>query len=527
MIVKMGVFALFWAYLCCLCLPQNQLLRKMKLIKLSLIAITLMVQLPSAWAQRTLTLDECRDLALQSSHELEQAATKMDMAKYDKRIAFANYFPNISATGTYMHNSRNISLVSDEMSAALTSMGTTVQGQINNTMQELTQAIMSNPKAAAEYLMSPLWQTVLGSLSKTDVSEVLNAIGTQIDDALHLDTKDMFAGAVSLQQPIFVGGKIINANKIAALAQELAQVQYNGTRSDVLLGVEQAYWQVVSVAAKKSLAESYAELLHSMEHNVQLSADEGLATASDLLAVKVKANEADMLLTKSSNGLALSKMLLCKLIGLDLQTDIVLADEGTDKLSQPVFDADKDTKDVIADRPETRSLSLGADIYDKKVAIARADMMPKIALTANYLVSNPSVYNGFQKEWGGMFNAGVVVNVPIFHGFEALQKTRKAKAEATLYRSRYSDACELITLQLSQLRLRRNEAFERMVMAESHIDSAEENLRKATLGFSEGVVDSNTALAAQTAWLQAHSEYIDAGIELQMTAAELRKAEAR
>ena len=119
------------------------------------------------------------------------------------------------------------------------------------------------------------------------------------------------------------------------------------------------------------------------------------------------------------------------------------------------------------------------------------------------------------------------MNIPLFHGFEALQKTRKAKAEATLYRSKYDDACEMIALQLSQLRLKRDEAFSRLRMAESHLDSAEENLRTATIGFNEGVIDSNTALAAQTAWLQAHSEYIDSAVELQMTASGLRNAEAR
>ena len=499
----------------------------MKQIKICLIAFATLCSMPIATAQRTLTLEECRSLALENSRDLEQAATKVEMAGYDKKIALANYFPNISATGAYLYNSRNISLVSDEQSEALRGMGTAVQGQVGSLTESLTQAIMTNPSAAAEYMNSPMWQTVLGALSKTDVSEALNTIGREVDEAFHLDIENVFAGAVSLQQPIFMGGKIINANKIAALAKELADAQYDSERRDVLLNVDQAYWQVVSVAAKKELAESYADLLHSMEHDVQLSADEGVATSSDLLSVKVKSNEADMLLTKSTNGLKLAKMLLCKLVGLDLNTEITLADEGGEVIAQPIFDADKELDEVLADRPETRSLSLGASIYDRKVAVARADMMPKVALTANYLVSNPSVFNGFNKDWGGMFSAGVVVNVPIFHGFEALQKTRKAKAEATLYRSKYDDACELITLQLNQLRLKRSEAFEKLRMAESHLDSAEENLRTATVGFNEGVIDSNTALGAQTAWLQAHSEYIDAAIELQMTASELKNAEAR
>ena len=154
-------------------------------------------------------------------------------------------------------------------------------------------------------------------------------------------------------------------------------------------------------------------------------------------------------------------------------------------------------------------------------------MMPKVALTANYLVSNPNAYNGFQNKWGGMFNVGVAVNIPIFHGMEATQKTRKAKAEATLYRSQYEDACNMINLQVTQLHKQQEEALEKLAMAESNLKSAEENLRTATVGFENGVVTSNTALAAHTAWLQAHSEIIDAGIELQMVNVNLNKAEGR
>jgi outer membrane protein TolC len=117
------------------------------------------------------------------------------------------------------------------------------------------------------------------------------------------------------------------------------------------------------------------------------------------------------------------------------------------------------------------------------------------------------------------------VNIPIFHAFEALSKTRKAKAEATLYRSQLTDAKEMIRLQVTQLRKQENESLEKLTMARNNLLSAEENLRTATVGFEEGVISANTALAAQTAWLQAHSEYIDAGIELQMLAAALDKAE--
>lgn len=488
------------------------------------VSLAIMTALPAA-AQQTLTLDRCREMAIDNNKELEQARTKVEMAGYDKKIARANYFPNISATGAYLYNEKNIALISDDASSTLTNLGTTVQGQLSSGVSSLMQAIQSNPSALVEYMGSPMWQTIVGSLSQADVSAALNQIGTEIDDALHLDINNVFAGVVSLQQPVFVGGKIVASNKIANLAEELSRTQYDQKYQEILITVDQAYWQVVSVANKKKLAEEYADLLHKMEKDVEVSLLAGVATKSDELSIKVKANEADMLLTKATNGLVLSKMLLCKEIGLDLNSDIMLADEGLEVMRVPQMLEAKDMEEIYASRPETRSLDLASQIYAKKVTVARADMLPQIALTANYLYTNPSSFNGFENKWGGMFSAGVMVKIPIFHGFEAMQKTRKAKAEATLYTSQYEDAKNLINLQVTQLRKEMDEGMEKLMMAENNLENAEENLRTASIGFEAGVVTANTALSAHTAWLQAHSEYIDAGVELQMTRANLQKAQ--
>ena len=189
-----------------------------------------------------------------------------------------------------------------------------------------------------------------------------------------------------------------------------------------------------------------------MENDVAVAVKEGVATESDALQIKVKANEADMLLTKANNGLTLAKMLLCKEIGLPLDSDITLADETLSDIPLPEMLEEKNLDDIYADRAETKSLELASQIYEGKVDVARADMMPQIALTANYIVTNPNLYHGFSHKFGGMVSAGVMVNIPIFHGFEAIQKTRKAKTEASLYRLQLDDAKDLINLQVTQLR---------------------------------------------------------------------------
>ena len=465
--------------------------------KLTILAATLLLgaAFPCALeAQQVLSLDECREMAVQNNKELEQAEIQTQLAEYDKKIARANYYPNISAMGSYMYRTGEISLVTDEESALLQNMGTLIQS---------------------------------GLPDGIDVSEMLNQLGVQLDEALHLDNHNSFIFGVSLQQPLFMGGKIINSNKIAALAEEMAHEQYDQKYQELLVTVDQAYWQIVSIAAKKRMAEEYAELLHNLERDAEISRREGVATSSDVLQVKVQANEADMLLTKADNALILAKMLLCKEIGIDLHSDITLEDETAEEIPLPELTREKDLDEILSDRPEARSLELATQIYDGKVKVARADMMPTLALTANYLMTNPNLTNGLETNFGGFFTVGATVSVPIFHGFEANLKTRRAKAEARIYQSKYADACEAINLEVTQLRQQRDEAYEKLTMARSNLESAQENLRTATVGFENGVVDANTALSAHTAWLQAQSEYVDAGIEIQMNNVSLRKAEGR
>lgn len=488
-----------------------------------IIAAALCVLPTYAGAQQVLTLDECRQMAVENNNSLKTAQQKIKVAGYDRNIALANYFPKITATGTYMYTSRDWKLIDDDKAVEIQNAGTTLQNDVTNKMMQ----IMSDKDVMTKYMTDAAFKKLIDGLQTTDIATPINAIGQHITDALTLDMHNLCGAVVSVQQPVFMGGKIVASNQMAKYAEELAQSQYDAEHAQVLADIEQAYWQIVSIAAKKNLAENYADLLRQMGKDVDALVAEGFATPSDALTIKVKMNEAEMLYTKATNGLALAKMLLCKECGLPLDSEITLADETLDAIPVPQMSPVISDEEVYAARPEIRSLDLAKKIYDKKVAVVRADGLPTVAVMANYAVTNPNVYNGFQNKFGGFFSAGVLVNVPIFHGTEAIQKTRKAKAEAALTQYRLDDAKEMISLQVAQLRQQEGEALEKLTMAESNLENAEENLRVATAGWNEGMIASNVVLQAQTAWLQAHSEYIETGVELQMCSVNLAKAEGR
>ena len=60
-------------------------------------------------------------------------------------------------------------------------------------------------------------------------------------------------------------------------------------------------------------------------------------------------------------------------------------------------------------------------------------------------------------------------------------------------------------------------------MTLENLASADENLRQAQVGFKEGVMTIDNVMEAQTAWLKANSERVDAQIEVQLCNTYLQK----
>ena len=461
-------------------------------------------------AQTSLNLDSCRALALANNKDLLISHEKINAAHYQRKAAFTNYLPNFSATGAYMRNQKEFSLLNNDQKAALSGLGSNLAGPIG---QAAAGIIATYPELA------PLISSLSGSLPAA-----LDQAGNSLVDALRTDTRNVYAGAITLTQPLYMGGKIRAYNKITKYAEELARQQHNGGMQEIIMSTDQAYCQVISLVNKKKLAEGYLKLLQQLDSDVEKMIAEGVATKADGLSVRVKVNEAEMTLTKVEDGLSLARMLLCQLCGLDLSSPITLADENMENIPLIPTDTHFDLSTAYENRPEIRSLELATQIYKQKVNVTRAEHLPSIALMGNYMVTNPSVFNSFENKFKGMWNVGVMVQLPIWHWGEGIYKTKAAKAEARIAQYQLQDAREKIELQVNQAAFKVNEAGKKLVMASQNMEKAEENLRYATLGFREGVIATSNVLEAQTAWLSAQSEKIDAQIDVKLTEIYLKKS---
>ena len=470
-------------------------------------------------AQRVLSLDSCRNMAIANNKSLLIAKERMQKAHYDRKAAFTNFLPDFSATGTYMYFSDEISLLNDGQKSALNHIGSSLQQGLTQAATPIIQHIaQTNPQLATSL------QQAIQSGKLDGMSTALNQLGNELTDALRTDTRNMWAGAVTLMQPLYMGGKIRAYHRIMKFSEALARTQHDAQLQDLILNTDDAYWTVVSLSYKKKMAESFLDLVNRLDGDVEKMIREGVATKADGLTVKVKVNEAEMLLTKVDNGLALSKMVLCQLCGMDLDTKFTLTDEDRTDLQVSETVPDDAVQRAWTYRPELKSLDWANKIYEDKVRVVRSEMLPSLALTGGYLVSNPSLLNGFENKFRGMWNVGIMLSVPVFHWNEGIYKVKAAKSEVNIARLQQTEAQEKIELQVNQSLFKNTEAQKRLALSEKNMEKAEENLRYADKGFKEGVIPVTNVMEAQTAWLSAQSDRIDAQIDLKLAQTYLQKA---
>lgn len=469
-----------------------------------------------------LSLDSCRQLALRNNKQLNIAKMKQDVALNTRKATHTKLLPHVNAVGGYTFFSRKISLLNNEQKAGLSNLGTTAatkttQG-ISNTIISLAQQGIITP---AQALQLQQMMTTVGPQISGGIAQMGNELGASLRDALDTDTRNVWSGAVMVTQPIYMGGGLLAANRMAKLAEKLASNGVDERRQTTLYDTDQAYWTVVSLRQKEKLATSYLNLVRKLDTDVAKMIREGVATRADGLKVSVKVNEAEMQLTQVDDGLSLARMYLCQLCGLPLDSNITLSDEGKETL--PSAEVIPEVTE-INNRPELRMLETAVNMSKEATKMVRAAYLPQVGLTGGYLISNPNLFNGFQRKFAGVWNVGIVVRVPVWNWCEGDYKVRASKITSRIATLELSEAKEKIELQVNQSRFKVKEAYKKLAMARKNIERADENLRCANLGFKEGVMETTDVMAAQTAWLQAQTQKIDAEIDVKLSLVNLKKA---
>lgn len=469
-----------------------------------LLTIVSVVQLH---AQKVLKLEDCRQKALEHNKTLQMSKESVNAARELKKAAFTQFLPNFSANATYAWNEKNLSLLAED---AMLPVGTKMaDGSFGFTADQI-----SNKWTLVNGQPVPLDANNTPFNPKTNPEKIQwKGYALLPKEAMEFDIHNVFAGTIGFVQPVFMGGKIVELYRIAKYGENLAAAQHENKTTELLLEVDEAYWRVVSLENKVKLAREYRNLIAKLDSNVRVMIEEGVATKAEALKVRVKLNEAEMTVTKAEDGLNLSKMALNQLCGFPLDEQYALSD-ATLKSEENVQLIPVD--EAISNRPEIKALTQVENIAKSNERIMLSRFMPNIGLAGNYIVSNPNVYNGYKNEFGGMFNVGIVANVPLFHFGDKFHTLNAAKLQRKIAGMQLDEVKEKMQLQIKQNSYKVAESMKKKSATEKNIEQAEENLRYATEGFDAGVITSTDLLGAQTAWLSAKSENIDACIDLKL-----------
>jgi len=479
-------------------------------------------------AQEVYSLQKCRELALQNNRQLKISNMTVDVAENTRKAAKTKYLPRVDALAGYQHFSREISLLSDDQKNTLSNLGTNTFGQLGGQIGQNLSSL------AQQGVLSPQVAQQLGQLLSnvsTPLTQAGNNIGQSINDAFRSNTKNVYAGGIVVNQPIYMGGAIKAANDMAAIGEQVAQNNISLKRQLVLYGVDNAYWLAISLKKKEALAIRYRDLAQKLNEDVKKMIREGVATRADGLKVEVAVNTADMQIARIQSGVSLAKMALCELCGLDLNGDIQLSDEReADLPPTPSTQFDNyiipasDSTRLNETRPELRLLQNAVDMSKQNTKLLRSLYLPHVLLTAGYSVSNPNLFNGFQKRFTDLWNIGVTVQVPVWTWGENKYKIRASRTATSIAQLEMDDVRKKIDLEIEQNRLRLKDANKQLATSHKNMAAAEENLRCANVGFKEGVMTVTEVMAAQTAWQTSRMAIIDAEISVKLAQAGLQKA---
>lgn len=428
-------------------------------------------------AQETLTLEQCQEMALEYNKEMAAAARQTDQSRYTAKSYKGNFFPDFTASGTGFYNTADGTFGTE--GGYLPTFDTDASGQLSSN---------------GGYAYFP---------------------GLSLDYKI----KDVYSVGVQMDQPLYMGGKIRAAYKMATLGTEMSQMNERLTATEVILKTDEAYAQVVKAKEMKVVADMYNAVLIELMKNVRSAHEHGLKPLNDVLKVQVRLNESELSIRKAENAIRLASMNLCHYIGKPLTTEIEVVNDLLSTEQEPVVN----TLDITG-RPEYEILNKQVAIASQQVKLNRSEMLPNVGLRGSYSYLHGLEVNGENLIDKGSFSVMVNVSVPLFHFGSRSNKVRAAKAKLLQTQLEQEDMNEQMMLELTQAINNLDEAQLELDLAERSLEQAEENMRVSKTQFEVGLETLSDHLEAQALWQQAYEQKVDANYQLYLKYISYQKA---
>ena len=511
----------------------------MKRIAISLLII--LCSLCHSASAQTLSLDSCIDMALRANRQVEKARLQTRQRESTVSAMKANFLPNFKASARDLYTTTDGSF-----SIAGGYLPTFIPGA-DGTLQP---NVRLNPATGQPMMSADGTTPVFQQYAYFPTQDVKYKLGNIIQ------------ASISVEQPIYMGGKISAGYAMSKLAHEMALQNERLTDAQVIVSTEEAYALLVRATELRAVAQQYDSLLLRLQRDVQSARSHGMASHNDVLKVGVKKNEAELQLRQAENGRRLAQMNLCQLIGLPLDSSIVPEIHGVEDshqalpppslkggsnyqtregVSSSVFKSNRSLplgraggesgrvgspspSPFIASRPEATLLSLKSQLAEQKVKLERSEFLPQIGIAAGYSYLYGVKVNDRRLFDSGSFAAMLNISIPLFHFGEGRYKVRAARFEAQQARIEEQELMEKMQLEATREANNLDEAGLELDITARNVSQAAENLRIARRSYDLGMESLSDLLEAQTLYQQACAKLVEARCQLSLATARYRKA---
>lgn len=323
---------------------------------------------------------------------------------------------------------------------------------------------------------------------------------------------------LSLEQPIFTGGSIYYAYQTAKLGAASADLGFQQTVQDLLLRVELAYWEILKTERLQEVAEQQVSELKEHLRVVKASYDAGSVPYNEVLKTTVKLAEAQQQLLTARNNAGLAKMSMNNLLHRDLAEPIPMAPSKNDdsgglpEYGEALKAAREHRLELAAGRTQVETMHV-------RQRLAESDYYPKLSAVLNYTRAKETTVV-IPENWEVM---GV-----LRWTFWEWGKTAR-DVERTRIRMRQSEddlqALEdRIALEVREQQLRAQEMREKIAVAQTAVEQAEENYRITEERFKAGVTTNAEVLDAESLLVSARANQTNAVYDFQSARARLVRA---
>lgn len=428
----------------------------------------------SSLSAQTLTLEQCREMAITNNRKLK-IATGQTLASKDYIKAYrANFFPKISATGNYLYSGGESTLT-------------------------LTGGFL--PTFIPDPATGNLVPNIL--ITRPDGTQIFKEYAYMPDQYLKLKIGSVFSTGLLIEQPIYMGGKIRSAFQMASIGNSISGLNEKKIKAELITSTDEAYYSVIRTVELIKAAESYKAVVSELLRQVENANKQGMRTHNDLLKVQVRMNDAELKIRQAENGFRLARMNLCHQIGLPLTCKINVS-------GFPAVEIRKDTVTDITARPEYAMLQKQIELKHQQVRMTKSDFLPQVAASVSYNYTNGVQFNNAPLMNSGSFMGGVSVKIPLFHWGEGLNKVAAAKREVDIAKNELENMSELMMLEVTQALNNYDEAILEETLMEKSLNAAEANMISSQHACHAGTETLSNYLEAQAIWQKSMADLIEA-----------------